>query len=72
MSGEFWTAWFSTPVFRRAVIIALIVGTALLAINQGDIIMAGIWPPFWKIALTYLVPYLVSSWSAALAASGRE
>lgn len=50
---------------RRALKVSLIVGSFLVAINQGDLILQGAWPPIWKIALTYLVPYSVSSYSTA-------
>ncbi|WP_299324171.1 nitrate/nitrite transporter NrtS [Parasphingopyxis sp.] len=50
---------------RRAFKVALVIGTLLVAINQGDVIMAGTMPPIWKILLTYLVPYGVSSYSTA-------
>lgn len=50
---------------RRALKVSAIVGTVLTAINQGDLIAAGGFPPIWKIALTYLVPYCVSSYSTA-------
>ena len=50
---------------RRALKVSLLVGTLLVAINQGDAIMAGDMPPLWKIVLTYLVPYGVSSYSTA-------
>jgi len=72
VSTTFVSAWLSPPIFRRAIIVAAIVGTALLAINQGDLILAGQWPPYWKIILTYLVPYLVSSGSATLHAAGKD
>ncbi len=49
----------------RAIKVSAIVGTILIAINQGDGIIAGSWPPLWKIILTYLVPYSVSSYSTA-------
>ena len=37
-----------------------------LVINQGDVLTAGSWPPAlaWKIPLTYLVPFIVATWSA--------
>lgn len=58
--------WFICKTsMARAVKVALIVGTALVAINQGDVILAGIWPPVWKLLLTYAVPFLVSSYSTA-------
>ncbi|MEM8917480.1 MAG: nitrate/nitrite transporter NrtS [Pseudomonadota bacterium] len=50
---------------KRALKVGLVVGTILIGINQGDLIAAGQWPPVWKIALTYLVPYSVSSYSTA-------
>jgi len=49
----------------RAMIVSAIVGTILVAIGQGDLILAGITPPYWKVILTYLVPFSVSSYSSA-------
>jgi hypothetical protein len=47
-------------------VIALIVGTVLLAINQGDALLAGRWDGAlaWKAPLTYLVPFVVATWGA--------
>jgi hypothetical protein len=50
---------------RRALKISAIIGTLLVLINQGDMLLAGQMPPLWKIILTYLVPYGVSSYSTA-------
>ena len=36
----------------------------LTAINHGDLIVAGALPPIWKVALTYCVPYCVTTWGA--------
>lgn len=57
-------------MLRRALITALIVGTVLTAINQGDRIIAGDISAivFLKMALTYCVPFLVST-SGALGAA---
>ncbi len=55
---------------RRALLISLVVGTALLLINQLDHVLAGDLPPIWKVLLTYFTPYAVSSFSAASAAEG--
>jgi hypothetical protein len=54
------------PLFRTALLTSAIVGTALTAINQGNLLIAGQFPPilYWKIPLTYSVPYLVSTISA--------
>ncbi len=49
----------------RAVKVSLLIGTLLVLINQGDLMLAGGWPPLWKILLTYLVPYGVASYAAA-------
>lgn len=49
---------------KRAAITALVVGTILTAINHGDAIFAGAAPPWFKVALTYCVPYCVATWGA--------
>ena len=55
--------WRHRLIVRRALITALIVGTVLTIINQGDRLLAGEYsaPMFIKIALTYCVPYCVST-----------
>ena len=62
---SFGEALTAPATIRRALKVCAIVGTLLIAINQGDLIMAGTAPPLWKIILTYLVPYSVSSYSTA-------
>ena len=49
---------------KRAFLTALVVGTILIGINQGDLILAGEAPSVLKIALTYCVPYCVTTWGA--------
>ncbi|MEM8694949.1 MAG: nitrate/nitrite transporter NrtS [Pseudomonadota bacterium] len=56
---------FCPIAVRRALKVSGIVGTLLIMINQGDLLLTGGWPPLWKIILTYLVPYGVSSYSTA-------
>ena len=53
-------------VVRRGMVYSLVVGTLLAIINQGDVIMQGslTWWHGLKIALTYLVPYAVSTLSS--------
>lgn len=65
-----WHALMFWPVCRRALIVAAIVGTILLAINQGDVLLAGQLSTLVavKIGLTYVVPFSVSTYSS-LAAS---
>lgn len=56
------------PLVRRSTVIALVVGSVLLAINQGDALLAGRWDAAlaWKAPLTYLVPFVVATWGALL------
>ena len=58
------------PLLWRSVRTALVVGTILVAINQGTVLAAGEFPAalLWKIPLTYLVPFCVASWGALGAA----
>jgi hypothetical protein len=57
----------SGGVPRRAFWVALVVGTILNLINQGDAILAGASVSVGKLALTYLVPFLVSTHGAVTA-----
>lgn len=49
---------------RRSVVVAIVVGTALNLINQGPEMLSGKWPVIWKLALTYVVPFLVASYGS--------
>jgi len=50
----------------RAVIISLVVGTLLNIINQGEVLFAADWDSLnlTKFFLTYLVPFVVSLYTA--------
>ncbi len=50
-----------------ALVMGLIVGTILTAINQGDVILAGEMPDPVKAGLTYMVPYCVATYGAVTA-----
>src|SRR5262245_32348550 len=54
------------PMLRRSGLIAIVVGTILTAINQGDVLLAGQWSPAlaWKLPLTYAVPFIVATMGA--------
>jgi len=54
-------------LLKRGICISLIVGSILILINQGPLILKGETPAIWQIFLTYLVPFCVSSTSSALA-----
>ncbi|AIW14696.1 nitrate/nitrite transporter NrtS [Vibrio tubiashii] len=54
-------------VFKRAIIIALVVGTLLNIINQYDAIFGTSSVNWLKACLTYCVPFSVSLFSSWLA-----
>ena len=62
--------WIQTAlrrdIARRSLRIALIVGTIVILINYYDRILGGTLVPrdYIKMALTYCVPYCVSTWAA--------
>jgi hypothetical protein len=64
-------------MLRRSLWTSLVVGTILVAINQGNVLAGGDFPGSlaWKIPLTYLVPFCVASWGALInsrSAAGRN
>lgn len=54
------------PLLRRSALTALVVGTVLVAINHGPVLLAAEFPPrlLWQIPLTYAVPFCVATWGA--------
>ena len=54
------------PMLKRSTAVALVVGTVLMIINQGDVLLGAKWPGalIWKVPLTYLVPFVVATWGA--------
>lgn len=54
------------PMVRRSLIAATVVGTVLTLLNQGDTLISGHWNNalYWKIPLTYCVPFLVATYGA--------
>lgn len=52
------------PVLRRSLGVSIVVGTILVAINQGDVILSGAEPVIWKVVLTYIVPFCVATYGA--------
>ncbi|MEM8728461.1 MAG: nitrate/nitrite transporter NrtS [Pseudomonadota bacterium] len=69
-----WGLAFERSVVLRATRIALIVGTVLALINHGNTVVmgAGNLETWIKIALTYAVPYCVSTYSSVSAVRDRE
>jgi len=54
----------SDGIPRRSIYVALVVGTVLNLINQGDAIFSAMAINWSKIVLTYMVPYAVSTYGA--------
>ena len=54
------------PMLKRSAVAGLVVGTILTLLNQGDTLLAGQWNNalYWKIPLTYCVPFLVATYGA--------
>ena len=59
-----WRCCISDGVPKRSLIVALIVGTILNLINQGDVLFGGGRLNLWKLILTFAVPYAVATYGA--------
>ena len=53
-------------LLKRSFVTAIVVGTMVTAINQGNIILRGDLPGdlVWKIPLSYMLPFCVATWGA--------
>jgi len=49
---------------RRSLAVAALIGTLLNVINQGPEMFSGHWPIWWKLILTYFVPFAVASYGS--------
>jgi hypothetical protein len=58
---------FSDGVPRTALVAALLVGSVLNLINQGDVLWGQAALNLPKMLLTYCVPYCVATWGAVSA-----
>jgi hypothetical protein len=56
------------PMLRKSLATAVVVGSILTAINQGTVLLGGEFPAqlYWKIPLTYCVPFCVATWGALI------
>jgi hypothetical protein len=52
-------------IARAALKVSLVVGTLLNVINNGEQLWAGHSVSIWRVALNFVVPFCVSSYSAA-------
>ena len=55
---------FGDGTTKKAFFSALVVGSILTGINHADTILAGEYPSWPKVLLTYFVPYCVTTWGA--------
>jgi hypothetical protein len=55
---------FSARSVGRSLLVAMVIGTLLNAINQGPEILSGHAPIWWKLVLTYFVPFAVASYGS--------
>ena len=62
----FWRHALAASVVRRALGYAVVVGAILIGINHGDALLRGEWSAtrLFKMGLTVLVPYCVSTLSS--------
>jgi hypothetical protein len=64
-------AVFSAAIIQRSATIALLVGTVLNAIDQGDVMLRGREIDWLKAAMNYVVPFCVASFGAYCACRER-
>lgn len=55
---------FALQSIRRSLTVAAVIGTVLNTINQGPEILTGHWPIWWRLVLTYFVPFAVASYGS--------
>ncbi len=65
-------ASMSWRIVMNSLKIALVVGTLLNLINQGEVLLHGNDISWFHLLLNYLVPYCVASYSAAKNEIARE
>ena len=61
---DFFQLAFDEGTPKKALFTALVVGTILTTINHGDVILRGESINYFKILLTYCVPFCVTTWGA--------
>ena len=59
-----WQCIIAPGVPRRSLAAAVVVGTLLNLINQGDALFSGRRLDWLKVVLTYIVPYCVATYGA--------
>ena len=64
---SFFSIAFRFETIKRSLIVAVVVGTILNLINQGDVVSGHATFDLLKCVLTYLVPFCVSTYGSASA-----
>ena len=59
-----WQCCTAPGVPRRSLMVAIVVGTILNLINQGDALFGGRPINWLKLVLTFIVPYCVATYGA--------
>ena len=62
--ARIWRCCISDGVPKRSLVVALVVGTILNLINQGDALFGGAQLNLVKLILTFAVPYAVATYGA--------
>lgn len=60
-------SFIDRPLLRRSAVVAAIVGSVLVGLNQGDQLLSGAFPwaaAWYKLPLTYFVPFCVATYGA--------
>ena len=62
------------PILKRSLRVAVIVGTVLTLLNQGDLLITGQihYSHMWKIPLTYCVPFAVATYGALASSRNKS
>ena len=63
---------FRPPTLWRSLAVALVVGSILNLINQGDALTVLNGVVWWRVALTFCVPFLVASYGSYSALRTRD
>lgn len=63
--------FFKPDIVRSALKVSLVVGTVLNVVNNGEQLWTQHSVNLWHVAMNFIVPYLVSIYSAARNEAGR-
>ena len=72
--ADLWRSAGRPAVFRRCSVVALVVGTLLSLLNQGDLILAGAFDRVVALRIlgNYLIPFIVGNLGAMTSLPARQ